>query len=486
MKVVIVASEVAPWAKTGGLGDVCGALPRALAARGHTVLTVCPRYKDHPDAWDTGVRARIHLFGMFHDVRYFRAVVDGVQHLFVDHLSFHRAGIYGDDQGVYGDNLFRFALLTRAALEAPLRLGGGVLDGVEQPLGEDVVFHINDWHTGLLPTYLEAYYRQAGRYLGATTVLGIHNAGYQGTFEAHSFPGLDLSTRWWPQLDFDGRLNLLKAGVVSARRLVAVSPHYAEEVKGELGFGLGGLFAARGSDLRGILNGIEPAWDPAVDPHLPARYTPDDLAGKAVCKAALQKEMGLPTRAGTPLLGLVARLDPQKGVDLVLEALPWMMQRDLQLVVLGSGSPRLAEELRAAARRFPGRVAVHIGFSEALAHRIEAGADVFLMPSRFEPCGLNQMYSMKYGTVPVVHATGGLVDTVQTFDPARDTGTGWAFRPHSVDALVEALGWALLTFKGFPEAWAGIQRRGMTRDFSWDRSAATYEALYAEALAAER
>jgi starch synthase len=270
-----------------------------------------------------------------------------------------------------------------------------------------------------------------------------------------------------------------------ARRLVAVSPGYANEIRGELGFGLGGIFAARGADLRGILNGIEPSWDPATDPHLPARYDATDLAGKAVCKATLQREMGLPVRARVPLLGMVARLDHQKGADLVLEALPWLMRQDVQLVVLGSGSPALAEALRHAARQHPGRMAVNIGFSEPLAHRIEAGADVFLMPSRFEPCGLNQMYSMRYGTVPVVHATGGLADTVDTVDPARDVGTGWAFRSFQVDAFIEALGWALLTWSEYPEAWAAIQKRGMTRDFSWDRSAAGYERVYAEALAEE-
>jgi len=482
--IVLIAAEVAPWSKTGGLGDVCGALPKALAARGHRVMTVAPRYKDYEDAWETTARARIYLFGQHHEVRYYRAVKDGVQHVFVDHVSYRRAGIYGDANGAYGDNLFRFALLSRAGLEAPMHLAAVETDPALR-FGERILFHANDWHTGLVPLYLDAIYKPAGRLRGSSTVLGLHNVGHQGQFSAHAFPGLDISSRWWPALDMDGNINLLKCGVTLARRLVAVSPTYAKEVTGPLGFGLGGVIGSRGSDVRGILNGIEPSWDPAVDPHLAARYTPEDLSGKAACKAALQREMGLPVRADVPVLGVVARLDHQKGVDLVLDALPWLLERDLQLVVLGSGSQQLSDRLREAARFAPHRVAVHIGFSEPLAHRIEAGADVFLMPSRFEPCGLNQLYSLKYGTVPVVHATGGLADTVETVDPWRDTGTGWAFRSLTTEAFVEALGWALLTYTRFPEAWARIQRRGMERDYSWGVSAGRYEALYAEALATE-
>lgn len=485
MDIVFVAAEVAPWSKTGGLGDVCGALPRALAARGHRVMTVSPRYREYPDAWDTGFSARFFLFGQTHDVRYHRSVVGGVQHLFVDHPSFHRSGIYGDSHGAYGDNLFRFALLSRAGIEAPLLVRDAPDGTPPGPFGEAVVYHANDWHTALVPLYLDALYRPARRLRAATTVLGIHNGGHQGTFAAHQFPGLDVSSRWWPSLDFDGHINLLKCGIVSARRLVAVSPGYARELRGELGFGLGGLYEARGGALLGILNGVDDTWDPATDTHLAAPYTAADLAGKAVNKSALQAEMGLPVRADVPLLGIVARLDHQKGIDLVLEAMPWLLGRDLQLAVLGSGSPALAERLRDAMAQAPAKVRVSIGYSEPLAHRIEAGADIFLMPSRFEPCGLNQMYSMRYGTVPVVHATGGLADTVETVDPQRDRGTGWAFRSFSIDAFIDALGWALLTYTKYPDAWRAIQQRGMAKDFSWDRSAAEYEAVYADALEEE-
>lgn len=480
MNIAIVAAEVAPWSKTGGLGDVCGALPKALASLGHRVMTVAPRYKAYPDAWDTTVRALVFLFGQFHEVRFFHAqtpVAGGVvHHVFVDHPSFHRAGIYGDSYGAYGDNLFRFALLSRAAIEAVATVP---IDGA--PMGEDVVFHANDWHTGLLPLYLEAVYRPAGRFPGAGTVLGIHNAGHHGSAPAHDFAGLDISGRWWPAVDFDGRVNPLKCGATLARKLVAVSPNYAREITSHLGFGLEGVFASRGGDLLGILNGVDDTWDPRTDKHLAATYSADDVSGKAACKAALQRELGLPVRADVPILGLVARLDHQKGVDLVQAAAPWLLRHDVQLVLLGSGNAALEGWFREVEQSYPDKARGWVGFNEGLAHRIEAGADIFLMPSRFEPCGLNQMYSMRYGTVPIVHATGGLVDTVETFDPMSQRGTGWVFRHFTADALVEAMGWALYTWRSHPEAWRGIMLRGMRKDFSWETSARAYEQVYLSA-----
>jgi starch synthase len=478
MKLVVVAAEVAPWSKTGGLGDVCGALPRALASRGHTVMTVAPRYKDYPDAWDTGVRVRIFLFGALHEVGYFQTVHDGVHHLFVDHVSFRRPGIYGDSHGTYADNLFRFALLSRAAIEAPARVPLAEGPGAGVPMGEDVVFHVNDWHTSLVPLYLEALYRPAGRFPGVGTVLGLHNVGHHGTFSAEEFVGLDVAPRWWPALDFGGNINALKTGIVLSRKLVAVSPTYAREITEGLGFGLDGLLHARRHDLHGVLNGVDDAWNPATDTHIAANFDVDDLGGKVECKAALQQELGLPVRPEVPLLGLIARLDHQKGIDLVAQAAPWLLQHDVQLVMLGSGASQWEAFFREAEARWPNKVRGWVGFNERLAHRIEAGADIFLMPSRFEPCGLNQMYSMRYGTIPVVHATGGLADTVETVDPSGARGTGWAFRQYSAEAFIEAIGWALLTYTRFPGAWREIQRRGMSRDFSWERAAAQYERIY--------
>ena len=473
MNIAIVAAEVAPWSKTGGLGDVCGALPKALAALGHRVMTIAPRYKEYPDAWDTSVRALVFLFGQHHQVAFFHTKVEGVHHVFVDHPCFHRGGIYGDASGAYGDNLFRFALLSRAAIEAAANVP---LDGV--PMGEDLVFHVNDWHTGLLPLYLEAVYRPAGRFPGAGTVLGVHNAGHHGSVPAHEFAGLDVSARWWPAADFDGRLNPLKTGATLARKIVAVSPNYAREITGPLGFGLEGVFASRGADLLGILNGVDDTWRPETDTHIAQNFSAEDLTGKAACKAALQRELGLPVRADVPILGVVARLDHQKGIDLVEAAAPWLLRHDVQLVLLGSGSAALESFFRHAEHTWPDKARGWVGFNEGLAHRIEAGSDLFLMPSRFEPCGLNQMYSLRYGTVPVVHATGGLADTVETFDPLANRGTGWAFKSFTVDAFVEALGWALYTWRNHPSAWKEIQLRGMTQDFSWERSAQAYLKVY--------
>ena len=473
MNIVQVSAELAPWSKTGGLGDVCGALPRALVARGHRVLTVAPRYKDYAEAWDTGVRARIFLFGMEHEVAFHHLKRDGVHHVFVDHPSFRRSGIYGDHNGVYGDNLFRFALLSKAGIEAAARVP---LDG--EVMGEDVIFHANDWHTGLLPLYLEAHYRPAGRFPRAGTVLAIHNAGHHGAYDAHDFAGLDVSSRWWPAVDFDGRLNCLKAGATLARQLVTVSPTYARQICVDHGFGLEPIFTMRARELHGVVNGVDSTWDPANDPHIAAPFSADDVSGKAACKAALQREFGLPQRPDVPLFGLIARLDNQKGIDLMMEVAPALMGGDVQLVVLGSGGRHYEDWVQHLARTWPRKACGYVGFSEPLAHRIEAGADLFLMPSRFEPCGLNQMYSMRYGTVPIVHATGGLADTVQTVDPARDQGTGWAFRNFTAESFLDAIGWALLTFRGYPEAWREIQLRGMRQDFTWERAAEAYEGIY--------
>ena len=476
MNVVQVSAEIAPWSKTGGLGDVCGALPAALVARGHRVVTVSPRYKAYEGAWDTTIRARVHLFGHNHEVGYYHLNRDGVDHLFVDHPSFRRPGIYGDDTGTYGDNLFRFALLCRAALEAPLRvpLGGELL-------GEDVLFHCNDWHTALLPVFLESAYRSVGRFPRSPAVLAIHNAGHHGAFDAHEFAGLDISTRWWPACDMSGRLNCLKAGVALAAKLVTVSPTYARQLCLDHSHGLEGLFTHRARDLWGILNGIGEEWNPASDRHLEATYSADDLSGKQASKAALQRELGLPVRPEVPMFGVVARLDYQKGIELLMGAAPWLLRQEVQLVVLGSGGRAYEDFVRRLSREAPQRARGIVGFSEPLAHRIEAGVDAFLMPSRFEPCGLNQMYSMRYGTVPIVHATGGLADTVQTWDPSTGEGTGWAFREFSTEAFVQAIGFALRTWWDHPEAWRANQANGMRRDFGWGRAAELYEAMYVAA-----
>jgi len=476
MDLVLVASEMAPFSKTGGLGDVAGALPKALAARGHRVVAISPRYKPVPDARELPIRAKFWLFGQEHSVGYSVVDRDGVRYVLVDNPCFHRRGIYGDDRGAYADNGFRYALLTKAALEvAHLVPVGGT------PLGEQVVFHANDWHTGLLPVYLDAHYRSVGRYTHAATVLGLHNLGHQGSTSRDGFVDYDLAPRWWPTLDMGGRLNPLKAGIVSADALVAVSPTYAKQIQLDHGFGLESVLRMRSERLVGILNGIDDAWNPATDRFLAARFDADDLSGKATCKAALQKELGLPVR-DVPLLGLVSRLDHQKGIDLVEQLTPWLMMRGVQLVMLGSGSPSSEEFLRTLERKWPTQARGRVGFDEAMAHRIEAGADLFLMPSRFEPCGLNQLYSMRYGTLPIVHRTGGLADTVTHVDPRRTDGTGWVFDTFTAEAFAQCVTWALATYSDHRAAWRRIQQNGMAKDFSWNRSASLYERVYERSL----
>jgi starch synthase len=475
MQVCSVSAEMGPWSKTGGLGDVAGALPVALAARGHTVLAVAPRYKAYDDAWDTGIRLRLPLWGVVHEVALFHRQERGVDRVFVDHPAIRRGQIYGDDLGAYQDNLFRFALLSRAGIEAARHLP------LDRPLTSrgPVSFLAHDWHAGLLPTYLEAHYRSQGLLMDARCAVVIHNLAYQGNYPAGDFAGLDLPAWTWPQLDMGGRINCLKAGIATAERVLTVSRGYADEIRTpEHGFGLDGLLRARGGAVSGIVNGIDAAeWDPTADPHLAASYSATDLEGKAACKQALQAELGLPERPDVPMLCFIGRLDPQKGVDLVAGISEWLLGQDVQLVLLGTGRPDLEGFLRHVGQRWPSRARGVVGFSTPMAHRMVAGSDLLLMPSRFEPCGLNQLHALRYGTVPVVHATGGLRDTVAPFHPFPDRGTGWLFGRPTTDALAEAVNHALRTYWDHPESFRGLQQRGMAEDVGWDSSAMAYEAL---------
>ncbi|MCB9758977.1 MAG: glycogen synthase [Alphaproteobacteria bacterium] len=476
MKILFVSSEVAPYAKVGGLADVCGALPKALARLGHQVVVTLPAYGRALDhlAWDSGVRTRSWLFGIHHELGY--AVHEAAENLSVvllQHSAFHRGGgVYGDAHGGFGDNLFRFALMCRGALEVPraVPLGGG------GPLGEDIVLHAHDWPAALACVNLRAAYQAVGVYRGARAVFTVHNAAHQGRYPGAEFGGLDLAPRWRGAVDWDGDLGLLKAGLVTADVVTAVSPTFAEELRSRAGgFGLDGLF--RRVPLQGILNGIDVEdWNPETDAALAAPYRWDDVAGKGACKAALQAELGLPVRPEVPLLAIISRMDAQKGLDSVLEVAPWLLRQDIQLVVLGSGAPNLEAAFRQLAARHPHRVHAEIGFDVPLSRRIYAGADFILVPSRFEPCGLTQLYGMRYGAVPVVRSVGGLVDTVTPWSPATGQGTGWRYaRP---EGLQEALFWALRTWWDYPEAFAQVRENGMRADWSWDRAARQYEALY--------
>ena len=475
MRVVMLSPEVYPYAKTGGLADVLAALPPALAAAGVEVTVCVPGYRSALRAAGTpapGTRLHAPIASRMEPAEMVRVPGAPVPTVLLRaDRYFDRDGLYGEGGQDYPDNAERFAFFCRAALEW--------LRAEREPPD---VLHVHEWQAALAPAFLRAtaaLYPELGR---LRTVLTLHNLAFQGRFPADHWHVLNLDARYFvPEfLEFYGEINFLKAGMVFADALTTVSPRYAAEIQTPaFGEGLDGVLRARGAALRGILNGIDDAvWDPATDPHLPARYRAGDLAGKARCKRALQAELGLAVRDDAPLLGVVSRLAEQKGFDLLAVALPRVLEpADAQLAVLGSGEERYERWLRELGAHFPGRVGARVGFDEGLAHRIEAGADVFLMPSRFEPCGLNQLYSLRYGTVPIVHATGGLDDSVVEFDPATGAGTGFKFSPYTPDAFLAALARALRTRRD-PALWAHLIANGMAQDFSWSRAAAEYRALY--------
>ena len=473
-EVVFVTAELASLAQSGGLGDVSRALPRALAGLGFAVSVVLPLYRSVRErAIALEPAGEIDMPTGERGVRIFRApgVLDPAILYLVEHdFYFDRPGLYGDSRGEYGDNLERFSFFSRSALEAIARL----------PLGADVV-HANDWHTGLVPALLATVYATHPTLGDAASVFTIHNLAYQGRFgvERLAATGLPWSAFHIEGVEYYGGINLMKAGIAYADAITTVSRRYAEEIcTPEYGEGLDGLLRARRDHLFGILNGIDDeVWNPETDPHIAERYGARTLDGKRACKYALAREMALTTSAETPLVGMVSRLSAQKGCDILLGVAEDVLALGVALVVLGAGERALEDGLRALAARHPGRVAVRIGFDEPLAHRIEAGADMFLMPSRYEPSGLNQMYSLRYGTVPVVRATGGLADTVRdpSEDPERPNGFKFV-RPWGTD-LVAALRRAVAAYAD-GRVWERSMRTGMAEDFSWRRSARSYGDLY--------
>ncbi|XP_077214335.1 starch synthase 2 [Tasmannia lanceolata] len=482
MNVIVVSAECAPWSKTGGLGDVAGSLPKALARRGHRVMVVSPRYGDYSEPQDIGIRKTYKVDGQDMEVTYYQAYIDGVDFVFIGGHMFRHHGnnIYG---GARLDILKRMILFCKAAVEVPWHVPcGGVLYG-----DGNLVFIANDWHTALLPVYLKAYYRDNGLMEFTRSVLVIHNIAHQGRGPVEDFRYTDLPDhyvdicRLYDPVGGE-HFNIFAAGLKTADRVVTVSHGYAWELKtSEGGWGLHGIINENDWKFKGIVNGIDTKeWNPKLDVHLTSdgytNYSLETLkTGKPQCKAALQKELGLPIRENVPLIGFIGRLDGQKGVDLIAEAIPWMVGQDVQLVMLGTGRPDLEEMLRRFESHHHDKVRGWVGFSVKMAHRITAGADILLMPSRFEPCGLNQLYAMSYGTVPVVHAVGGLKDTVQPFDPFKESGLGWTFDRAESNRLIHALGNCLYTYRDFKSSWEGIKTRGMMQDLSWDNAAKHYE-----------
>ncbi|KAF8729473.1 hypothetical protein HU200_017407 [Digitaria exilis] len=488
MNIVVVASECAPFCKTGGLGDVVGALPKALARRGHRVMVVIPRYGEYAEARDLGVRRRYRVAGQDSEVTYFHSYIDGVDFVFIEAPPFrHRHdNIYGGERL---DILKRMILFCKAAVEVPwyAPCGGAVYgDG-------NLVFIANDWHTALLPVYLKAYYRDNGLMQYARSVLVIHNIAHQGRGPVDDFVNFDLPEHYIDHFKLydpvgGDHSNVFAAGLKMADRVVTVSSGYMWELKtSEGGWGLHDIINQNDWKLHGIVNGIDmKEWNPAVDVYLHSdgytNYTFETLdTGKRQCKAALQQQLGLQVRDDVPLIGFIGRLDHQKGVDIIADAIHWIAGQDVQLVLLGTGRPDLEDMLRRFEAEHKDKVRAWVGFSVPMAHRITAGSDVLLMPSRFEPCGLNQLYAMAYGTVPVVHAVGGLRDTVAPFDPFADAGLGWTFDRAEANRMIDALGHCLNTYRNYKESWRGLQARGMAQDLSWDQAAELYEDVLVKA-----
>jgi starch synthase len=490
VKILMATSEASPFAKTGGLADVCGALPVELAKQGHETAVMLPAYRHTRYCGlpiePLGIEFIVPIGSKTVSGRLLRSHLpdSNVPVFLVQQDDYYdRAELYRKDGEDYPDNCERFVFFSRAVLEAVRLL----------QLHVDVL-HVHDWQTGLVPAYLNIEYRSLPRYQRIATLLTIHNIGYQGTFWHWDMllTGLDWKYFNWRQMEFYGHLNLLKTGIVFADALNTVSPRYAEEIQTpEFGRGLEGVLQHRRDVLSGILNGIDVrVWDPTTDKYLPAHYSAETAAqGKAVCKAALQRELGLPEKPEVPLIASIGRLDDQKGFDLIAKVMSeWVGSMDAQWVILGKGEPKYHERFAELARRFPNQVAVRLEFSDPLAHRIEAAADIFLMPSRYEPCGLNQMYSLRYGTVPVVRRTGGLADTVVDTTPstlADGTANGFSFVEASAAALSEALSRAVDAYHR-PDVWSRLIATGMAQDWSWARSARLYEALYQQTIARAR
>ena len=477
LRICLVASEVAPFAKTGGLADVAAGLARYLDRTGHDVRLVMPMYgpvreggfEFQPVAALQDVHIQLGDRALSFSVSTASLPQSDAQVWFVRCPELYgRTGIYTDGP----DEPLRFALLTRAAIEMCQRL--------QWPVD---VFHCNDWHTALLPLYLKTTYAWDGLFAASKSLLAIHNIGYQGVFGLESLDdiGLGRERHLFDRSDVEaGRFSFLRTGVRYADGLCTVSRTYADEIRTEeFVMGLEDLLQERRSDLVGIVNGVDYGdWDPATDTLIAQRYSAAEPGGKAADKRALQEEFGLRQDAAAPLCGVVSRLTFQKGFELVAEVLPALLQRaPLQLVALGTGEEKYERFFTWLAEQWPEQVGYHQGYDNALAHRIEAGADLFLMPSRYEPCGLNQMYSLKYGTVPVVRRTGGLADTVQDWDPETRQGTGFVFDTFDSNALYAAMGRALETY-GDRDAWAALVQNGMACDYSWDVQGPLYVELY--------
>ncbi|GKU87859.1 hypothetical protein SLEP1_g2192 [Rubroshorea leprosula] len=496
MTMVFVGAEVGPWSKTGGLGDVLGGLPPAMAANGHRVMTVAPRYDQYKDAWDTGVAAEFKVGDRTEKVRFFHCYKRGVDRVFIDHPIFLEkvwgktaSKIYGPTAGTdYEDNQLRFSLLCQAALEAPRVLNLNSSQYFSGPYGEDVVFIANDWHCALLPCYLKSMYKPKGLYKTAKVAFCIHNIAYQGRFAFSDFSLLNLPDEFKSSFDFiDGyekpvkgrKINWMKAGILESDKVITVSPYYAEELVSGIEKGVELDNILRKTGITGIINGMDvQEWNPSADKYISLKYDASTVMNaKPLLKEALQAEVGLPVDRDIPVIGFIGRLEEQKGSDILVEAIPHFIREKVQIIVLGTGKKPMEKQLQQLEILYPDRARGVAKFNVPLAHMIIAGADFILVPSRFEPCGLIQLHAMRYGTVPIVASTGGLVDTVKegftgfqmgAFNVECDT-----VDPADVTAVASTIKRAL-KFSGTP-ALVEIIKNCMAQDLSWKGPAKKWE-----------
>jgi starch synthase len=477
MHIAFAASECVPFSKTGGLADVVGALPRALAALGHQVSVYVPRYRQTKLTDPETVVASITI--PYDDKYRFCSVVTagasaGIKFYFVDYPPyFDREALYGTAAGDYPDNAERFAMFSRAVLEA------------SKVLGVPHVFHCHDWQSALIPVMLRTIYAEDPAFREVATVFTIHNMGYQGLFPSDTLPLLMLPWELltMSKMEFFGQVNFLKGALVHADYVTTVSKKYSQEIQTtEYGFGLEGVLRNRAATVAGILNGVDyDEWSPQTDKFAVAKYSAQDLSGKAKCKQDLLQAFGIANaNAKVPVIGIVSRFAAQKGFDLISQIMDRLAREEMIMVVLGSGDKPYEEMFQRLNKLFPNKIACKVAFDNAIAHKIEAGADMFLMPSRYEPCGLNQIYSLKYGTVPVVRATGGLDDTIEPWDARTGKGTGFKFADYTGEALLATVKQALLAYQD-PSSWQTLMRNGMSRDFSWGASAREYGKIYERA-----
>ena len=477
MHIAFVASECVPYSKTGGLADVVGALPRALASAGHEVSVFLPRYRQTKLTNATTLIRSLTI--PFDDHYRFCSILDGGAHngvrfYFVEYpYYFDRDSLYGTSAGDFPDNAERFALLSRAALEA------------SKVFGVPQVFHCHDWQTALIPVLLRTQYAEDPMFREVATVFTIHNMGYQGVFSPDTLPLLTLPWDLFTilKMEFFGNVNFLKGALVYADFVTTVSRRYSQEIQTtEFGFGLDGVLRDRSSTVTGIVNGVDyEEWNPKADKFIAAQYSSEDLNGKMKCKQDLLTAFGVTDpNPRLPVIGIVSRFAAQKGFDLIAQVIDRLVREEMIFVILGTGDRQYENMFARIAKQFPDKISVKIAYDNTLAHKVEAGSDMFLMPSRYEPSGLNQMYSLKYGTVPIVRATGGLDDTIEQWDPRTGKGTGFKFLEYSGEQLLSTVRQALQAFQD-QSSWQILMRNGMSKDFSWNASAREYARVYERA-----